>query len=44
MDEAPRVRLASDILTGPLVQLLGVLLDLSERLTDAWLPIGGQIG
>jgi hypothetical protein len=41
--DTPRVRLESDLLTGALVELWSVLLDLSERLSDAWSLIGGQM-
>lgn len=41
--EPPRVRLESDLLTGPLVELWHVLLDLSEQVPNAWSLIGGQM-
>jgi hypothetical protein len=37
------VRIESDLITGPLVGLWGVLLDLSERVRDVWTLIGGQM-
>lgn len=38
-----QVRIESDLLTGPLVGLWGTLLDLSERVPQAWTLIGGQM-
>ncbi|MGW6258546.1 hypothetical protein [Streptomyces sp. NPDC055085] len=37
------VRIESDLLTGPLVGLWGVLLDIADRMSDAWTLIGGQM-
>ncbi|WP_329136499.1 hypothetical protein [Streptomyces sp. NBC_00670] len=37
------VRIESDLLTGPLVGLWGTLLDLSEKVPEAWTLIGGQM-
>lgn len=39
----PDVRLESNLFTGPLVELWGVLLDLSEHVPRAWSLIGGQM-
>lgn len=39
----PRVRLESDLFTGPLVELWDVLFDLVEQVSDAWSLIGGQM-
>ncbi|MFF3455446.1 hypothetical protein ACFYXH_14180 [Streptomyces sp. NPDC002730] len=39
----PHVRLDSDLFTGALVELWGVLLDLSEHVPRAWSLIGGQM-
>ncbi|MFB6617985.1 hypothetical protein ACFCV9_27860 [Streptomyces sp. NPDC056367] len=41
--EEPGVRLESDVFTGPLVELWGVLFDLSEQVPDDWSLIGGQM-
>ncbi|MFF4703592.1 hypothetical protein ACWC4D_40285 [Streptomyces sp. NPDC001288] len=38
-----RVRIESDLLTGPLVGLWGTLLDLSEKVPQDWTLIGGQM-
>jgi hypothetical protein len=37
------VRIESDLITGPLVSLWGVLLDIADRMSDAWTLIGGQM-
>ncbi|HEY5834382.1 hypothetical protein [Streptomyces sp.] len=39
----PVVRLESDLITGPLVSLWGVLLDIADRMPDVWTLIGGQM-
>lgn len=41
--DLPDVRLESDLFTGPLVELWGVLFDLAEQVLDAWSLIGGQM-
>lgn len=39
----PVVELQSDLLTGALVSLWSVLLDIADRMPDAWTLIGGQM-
>lgn len=39
----PRVRIESDLLTGPVVGLWHTLLDLSEKVPRMWTLIGGQM-
>ncbi|MFB6577152.1 hypothetical protein ACFCYC_06840 [Streptomyces sp. NPDC056402] len=41
--DLPDVRLESDLFTGPLMELWGVLFDLAEQVPDAWSLIGGQM-
>lgn len=43
MVSEPRVRIASDLLTGTVSALWGTLLDLSERVPSDWTLIGGQM-
>ncbi|GAA2105408.1 hypothetical protein GCM10009759_42450 [Kitasatospora saccharophila] len=42
-DATAVVTVESDLMTGPLVELWNVLLDLSERVPRAWSLIGGQM-